>query len=81
MLRVYQGNTSPERENAFTGRCVPIPSKCAPSSCYTQQRLDKKKLHRKLPALIRNFNVKNNSIVQKTLESKKTKKVYQIRGV
>ena len=52
---LYQGNTSPERENAFTGRRVPIPSKCAPSSCYTQQRLDKKKAAQKVAGIDKEF--------------------------
>ena len=34
-------NTSPERENALSAGYVPVLSKCAPSSCYTQQRLGK----------------------------------------
>ena len=38
----YQGNTSPERENALSVGYVPILSKFAPSSCYNQQKLGKK---------------------------------------
>ena len=83
MLNVYiqsiQGNTSPERENALSGGYVTFVSKFAPSSCYKKQRLGKKKIwqHRKLPALLRNLNVKkSHSPKDIKIKSHKNKKVY-----
>ena len=42
--RLKQGNTSPVRENPLSAGYVPVLSKYAPSSCYTQQRLGKKNM-------------------------------------
>ena len=40
---VNSGEYIPKRENALSGGCAPILIKFAPSSCYTQQSLGKKK--------------------------------------